>query len=65
MVIPSVNNKTAFLEDIDGDGIEEYIYGDGGYGGYANPGTNPTKEWMFHAVTEMGPWGAMFAVSVR
>ncbi len=61
MVIPSVDNETAFLDDIDGDGALEYVYGDGGFLGYAEPGPDPTAMWTFHKVTEQGPWGAMYA----
>lgn len=61
MVIPSVDNEAAFLDDIDGDGQLEYIYGDGGYIGYAKPGPDPTEMWTFHPITERGPWGAMYA----
>jgi hypothetical protein len=61
MVIPSVDNEVAFLDDIDGDGKAEYIYGDGGFLGYAKPGADPTKMWTFQPVTEKGPWGAMYA----
>lgn len=60
-VIASVDNEVAFLDDIDGDGELEYIYGDGGFLGYAEPGNDPTKPWDYHAVTEKGPWGAMYA----
>ena len=60
-VIPSVDNEVAFADDIDGDGRAEYIYGDGGFIGYATPGPDVTKEWTFHPVTEKGPWGAMYA----
>jgi hypothetical protein len=61
MVIPSIDNEMAFAEDIDGDGKLEYVYGDGGFVGYAKPGPDPTKMWTFHAVTEKGPWGAVSA----
>lgn len=60
-VIASVDNEVAFADDIDGDGELEYVYGDGGYLGYAEPGDDPTAPWPFHAVTEQGPWGAMYA----
>jgi len=60
-VIPSVDNEVAFADDIDGDGKAEYLYGDGGLIGYAKPGPDPTKPWAFQAVTEKGPWGAMYA----
>ena len=60
-VIASVDNEVAFADDIDGDGEMEYIYGDGGFLGYAEPGDDPTQPWPFHAVTEKGPWGAMYA----
>ena len=61
MVIPSVDNEVAFADDIDGDGRLEYVYADGGFIGYARPGPDPTQMWTFHAVTEKGPWGAMYA----
>jgi hypothetical protein len=61
MVIPSVDNEVAFADDIDGDGQLEYVYADGGFLGYAEPGADPTRMWTFHAVTEKGPWGAMYA----
>ncbi len=61
MVIGSVDTEIAYAEDIDGDGELEYIYGDGGFLGYAEPGPDPTQPWTFHAVTEKGPWGAMYA----
>ncbi|MEZ4699961.1 MAG: FG-GAP-like repeat-containing protein [Rhodothermales bacterium] len=61
MVIPSVDNEVAFADDIDGDGQLEYVYTDGGFIGYAEPGPDPTKMWTFHPVTEKGPWGAMYA----
>jgi hypothetical protein len=61
MVIASVDNEVAFADDIDGDGELEYVYADGGFLGYAEPDGDPTKPWPFHAVTEKGPWGAMYA----
>jgi hypothetical protein len=60
-VIASVDNEVAFMDDLDGDGKEEYVYGDGGLVGYAAPGPDPTTPWVFHPVTEKGPWGAMYA----
>ena len=60
-VIGSVDNEIAFIDDVDGDGKLEYVYGDGGFIGYAKPGPDATKPWTFYAISEKGPWGAMYA----
>lgn len=58
-VIPSVDNEVSFIDDIDGDGRPEYLYGDEGFLVYAKPGADPTKPWTEVRVTERGPWGSV------
>jgi hypothetical protein len=61
-VLPSVDNEVSFLDDIDGDGRPEYIFGDEGFVEYAKPDpTGGTRPWISHRVSERGPWGAVTA----
>ncbi len=58
-VFSQVENESARLVDMDGDGKPEMITNSGGYGGWAYPDWNhPTSMWSFKKVTTKGNWGA-------
>jgi hypothetical protein len=55
----AVENESAALVDMDGDGRPEVITNSKGYGGWVSPDwTDPRKPWTFRAVTARGSWGA-------
>jgi hypothetical protein len=54
-----VENESAALLDMDGDGRPELITNSNGYGGWAAPDRDdPLKAWSFRTVTQKGTWGA-------
>jgi hypothetical protein len=64
-VVPQVNKEESLLEDVDGDGKPEFVYGGGGYLRYAKPDpSNPTAPWIIHTISEQGPWGAGHGLGV-
>ena len=53
-----VENESAALLDMDGDGKPELITNSGGFGGWAKPDwTSPGNPWVFRAVTAKRDWG--------
>jgi hypothetical protein len=57
-VVPIVSSETTQLADVDGDGRLELVMAQGDTIGYAKPdGSDPTKPWVFHPVSEKGNWG--------
>jgi VCBS repeat protein len=53
-----VENESAALLDMDGDGKPELITNSGGFGGWAKPDwASPGNPWIFRAVTAKGTWG--------
>ena len=53
-----VENESAALHDMDGDGKPELITNSKGFGGWANPEwASPGSPWVFRAVTAKGAWG--------
>jgi hypothetical protein len=57
-VTDRVSSELALLEDVNGDGKEDYIFKDAGNQFvYSNPDpANPTGTWLKHAISEPGPW---------
>lgn len=55
-VMDIVDNESPMFQDIDGDGKPDLICSTAGQYGYANVGTDPTKPWKFHPVSEPGPY---------
>ncbi|MFM7516384.1 MAG: FG-GAP repeat domain-containing protein [Pirellula sp.] len=55
-VMDSVDNESPMFQDIDGDGKPDLICSTAGQYGYATVGTDPTKPWRFHPVSEPGPY---------
>lgn len=54
-----VQNESATLLDMDGDGKPEIITNSNGFGGWVSPDwSNPSKPWAFKAVTGKEAWGA-------
>lgn len=54
-----IENESATLMDMDGDGKPELISNSAGYGGYATPDwADPGARWAFKRVTAKGTWGA-------
>ncbi|HKP97105.1 MAG TPA: VCBS repeat-containing protein [Fibrobacteria bacterium] len=53
-----VENESATLLDMDGDGKPELITNSNGFGGWVRPDwADPAKPWTFRAVTRKGTWG--------
>ncbi len=61
-VIPSVDNETAVLADIKGDGkAHDLVYAAGGVMYWAEPDSaDPAKPWIVHPISEKGGWGSVF-----
>jgi hypothetical protein len=58
LAFSSVENESAALIDINGDGKPEIITNSKGYGGWVQPDwSNPTVLWKFHSVTTQQSWG--------
>ena len=55
-VMEVVDNESPMFEDITGDGKPELICCTGGQFGYAEINADPTKPWVFHPVSEPGPY---------
>lgn len=59
-VVGPIFSETTQLVDIDGDGRPELLIAQGGEAnnqiGYAKPGSDPTKPWIIHPISEKGPW---------
>jgi hypothetical protein len=55
-VIEVVDNESPMFKDIDGDGKQDLICSTSGQYGYAKVGSDPTKPWVFHPVSEPGPY---------
>ncbi len=55
-VMDIVDNESPMFQDIDGDGKPDLICSTAGQYGYATVGTDPTKPWKFHPVSEPGPY---------
>jgi hypothetical protein len=56
-----VENESAVLADVDGDGKPELATNSGKYGGWAAPNwDNPNAPWTFRNVTAQGAWGAFY-----
>ncbi len=54
-----VENESAALTDINGDGKPEMVTNSAGYGGWATPDwSNPQGLWAFRKATAKGTWGA-------
>ena len=53
LVVPKVTTEVVLLEDVDGDGKPELIYGGDGILAYAKPDpANPTAPWTIHPVSD-------------
>jgi hypothetical protein len=55
-VMDVVDNESPMFEDIDSDGKLDLICSTAGQFGYAKIGSDPTKPWVFHPVSEPGPY---------
>ncbi len=55
-VMEVVDNESPMFKDIDGDGKPDLICSTAGQYGYATVGPDPTKPWVFHPVSEPGPY---------
>lgn len=55
-VMDVVDNESPMFKDIDGDGRADLICSTAGQYGYAKVGSDPTKPWEFHPVSEPGPY---------
>lgn len=55
-VMDVVDNESPMLKDIDGDAKPDLICSTAGQFGYAKIGSDPTKPWEFHPVSEPGPY---------
>ncbi|MFZ4080584.1 MAG: FG-GAP repeat domain-containing protein [Pirellula sp.] len=55
-VMEVVDNESPMFKDIDGDGKPDLICSTAGQYGYATVGPDPTKPWVFHPVSETGPY---------
>lgn len=55
-VMDIVDNESPMFQDIDGDRKPDLICSTAGQYGYATVGTDPTKPWKFHPVSEPGPY---------
>ncbi|MEI6527882.1 MAG: VCBS repeat-containing protein, partial [Planctomycetota bacterium] len=55
-VMEVVDNESPMFKDIDGDGKPDLICSTAGQYGYASVGPDPTKPWVFHPVSEPGPY---------
>lgn len=55
-VMEVVDNESPMFKDIDGDAKPDLICSTAGQYGYASVGPDPTKPWVFHPVSEPGPY---------
>lgn len=61
VVVPRVGNESPAFTDLTGDGEPELVFidtlpEDMGYYGWAGPGADPRKPWVFHRLSPLGPY---------
>ncbi len=56
-VLKVTDNESPMWADLTGDGKPEIVCSSGGFFGYASPGEDPTKEWVFTPVSSNAAGG--------